>query len=488
MNRSFVRTAALVLVACTTLITGGVCIPPTPEPPTPVGSLTDAQRVRSFSPTELSQEIQDAAEDRMPLSDCLGGGTPPLDATSSNNPLAMLWELIQRYQGKSVPVYHTEQHKITYTMSGYSDVLTGLLVVPYGPNYYDDELSVPIVALQHPTQVKRSQSPSNAANVPIDDELTIPVAGAIAHLGYIVVVADYPGLGDNYNVHPYCMTELGRVVVGAMDASLQKIDQLRQIPKPRNIGVSWDGRVFLMGYSEGGYATLVTAKEIQTRHADRYPLAGVAALDGPHSLSDTMRNVMINADTSYTAPYFLPYVVAAYGAAYGSSVDILNFDKAVVSTIHRQETGWDAFNSALYRLVVSQKGDPDVTGTIISNKMMEVDFYGGPSSILTSGFLTTLKEDTGTLVTTLKNNDAFRNWVPDSSYRVILYHNSLDDYVPVGNSYNAFVEWQDYSNVDFQPFVDYIPYLGSVHAGALIPAYIKGIQWMDAIAYPARYK
>ncbi len=46
--------------------------------------------------------------------------------------------------------------------------------------------------------------------------------------------------------------------------------------------------------------------------------------------------------------------------------------------------------------------------------------------------------------------------------------------------------WKSDSNVSMIPFIEYIPGLGSVHAGALIPAVIRGFIWIDSIAYPHR--
>jgi hypothetical protein len=52
------------------------------------------------------------------------------------------------------------------------------------------------------------------------------------------------------------------------------------------------------------------------------------------------------------------------------------------------------------------------------------------------------------------------------------------------NTQNAAVAWKGITN--FQPnfFPEYIDGLGYVHAGALIPAYIKGTGWLNGIANP----
>ncbi len=451
-----------------------------------IGTLLGSEALYSLSPAQLKTEIGEAAKQPLRISDLLTGFDFVPNVAPGNGPLDALWEMLEKMGKLDPPLRPTDAFKLTYTMPGYQDPLTALLVVPYGPSYIDDPFSAPLLAFQHPTQVKRSQSPSNAKNHPIDDQFTIPVAQILAQLGFIVVVADYPGLGDNYDIHPYCTSELGKVVVATLDAGLQKLGELKQIPAPKNYGVSWNGKVYLAGFSEGGYATLVAAKELQARHSSRYTIAGVAAMDGPHSLSETMRKVMLTATRSYTAPYFLPCFVAAYGNRYGAVAPLLKFENAILSRKDRTGSGWGEFNSSLYRLVAQKKGDPDVTSAILSGKMMEVAGYNGPGSVLTNALIRELGRSDSAVVGILNAENSFSDWTPSSSYRVLLMHNIYDDYVPVGNSALAFEAWRKQARVDFVPFVEYIPGLGSVHGGALIPAYISAIQWLNALEYPQR--
>ena len=84
-------------------------------------------------------------------------------------------------------------YKVTYSIPGYSQPLTALVAVPMDLNPLN-RLSLPMISLQHPTQVLRSQSPSKVS-VFEDEELTVPYGTMLAAMGYIVVMADYPGMG-----------------------------------------------------------------------------------------------------------------------------------------------------------------------------------------------------------------------------------------------------------------------------------------------------
>ncbi|MBF0507717.1 MAG: hypothetical protein HQK57_02180, partial [Deltaproteobacteria bacterium] len=198
--------------------------------------------------------------------------------------------------------------KVTYTTinaAGQRITVTGLLVIPKSKT--GNSISAPIISIQHPTQVPRDKPPSVTE---FDDpDMTGRIAAAFAATGFIAVAADYPGLGDNTDPQPYCHASLAYSVVDLIRAA-------RSIIQTQQNAITWDGRIFLIGYSEGGYATMVTAKEIQMNCVGEFKVSAAAPLDGPYSLSDVMRNALLNAGPNYLAPFFLPYIVAGYESVY----------------------------------------------------------------------------------------------------------------------------------------------------------------------------
>ena len=72
---------------------------------------------------------------------------------------------------------------------------------------------------------------------------------------------------------------------------------------------------------------------------ERFNVKAVAALDGPYSLSRTMKDLMVNANPGYKAPYFLPYLINGYDAAYytgpseGNKIDDFNFMNVVLNDV-----------------------------------------------------------------------------------------------------------------------------------------------------------
>jgi pimeloyl-ACP methyl ester carboxylesterase len=404
----------------------------------------------------IADTMEAQGADKLQLSDSLGGYGTVMAANAAagpgSPPAQSLIELFKElYNAFKLSIrYIPVPQKIVYTIPGYDKKLTGLLVYPYTFR------KMPILSLQHPTQVERQFSPS--FHKMTDNELTTQYAVLLASMGYIVVVPDYPGLGDNTDVHPYCMNTLADSVVGMITV----------VKSMKNITAN-DGRLFLMGYSEGGYATLVTARKIREKNPE-LNLVAAAALDGPHSLSKTMHDVMVNAGKEYSAPYFLPYVIAGYGAGY-PSIPEFRFGTA----IHDEPPG---FAVQLYHML-----DGYYTGGEINSYMMGLPDYHGPSTALTESFLTLLKTEGSIVNRKLQENDAYA-WTPDGKAKIRMWHNTKDDLVPVGNTESATAAWKGITNVETTYFTEYIDGLGTVHAGALIPAYIKATGWINGIAFP----
>ncbi|MFP4497575.1 MAG: lipase family protein [Vulcanimicrobiota bacterium] len=381
-----------------------------------------------------------------------------------------IWEKLRNYFKYSWHLYKV----VYYTTDAHGNKIevSGALAVPV--SIHGHQIEAPMLSLQHPTQVERKYSPS-ALDI-LDPELTIPAALAFCSTGYIVAIPDYPGMGINYDVHPYCQYSLSYSVVDMIraveDSKFYWADNART--------TLWNDTLFLMGYSEGGYATMVTAKEIQLNHSDEFTISAVAPLDGPYSLSETMRNLMVNADASYSAPYFMPYTIQGYESVYGDDYPEFNFDRDVKSEV----PGYTPPEGSTYALELEKRLDGTYSGEEISDFMKLATPYEGPKSILTDVFLQEIQQASGPVYNILKENNAYNDWTPEMPMK--LFHNAHDDLVPVGNADEAMAAFDGLSNVTLEKYEAYIPGLGSIHAGSLPIAYYKGFRWIDSYAYPDR--
>lgn len=373
--------------------------------------------------------------------------------------------------------------KITYTTttaSGEPITVSGLAILPRATSKFT---TTPILSMQHPTETERKYSPSrfNMKNMWDDEEMTVPFAYLFAQAGFAVVLADYPGMGDNTDVHPYCTESIANSVVDMIRAGRDCM------ALPGSPYAQWDGRLYLAGFSEGGYATLVSSRDIQNHCAGEFTVSGSAGLDGPYSLSDTMRGVMLNSGPTFDSPYFLPFVVAGYDSVYAAKDPIFDFFKSVKTSVPTDPN----FAMDLYRMVIEGIVDPDD----INDLMKKATPYEGPHSILTDAYVKALKDTTSVVCQTLEQNNAYYNWTPGMPMR--LYHYPKDDLVPYGNSTNAYAALArpGSTNVELIKFgddkwrADYwiIEALYRVfdcyHPAAAPVAYVYSIQWIHSLAY-----
>jgi len=374
--------------------------------------------------------------------------------------------------------YTLEMQKVTYQSTGADGKLhslTGLLILP--KSIFGAKPSVPILMYQHGTEVNRSFSPSQYLthqNSP-KDYPEVMVAAAIASTGYAVAMVDYEGMGDNTDSQPH--------VVGATLA-LQVIDLLRA---SRDIiggtagnsssPCSWNSQLFLMGYSEGGFVTMATTRELQLNHAAEFTVTASAPLSGPHDLSGVMRGLLLS-DSTFKAPYFAPLFITSYNYAYGGQTTLFSPDLAMLAP----------YNTTI---------PPLFAGTTPSDKISEAlgMNFTTPTlivmkSILTAQFIAQLNDVASPVVAKLQLNDSYRGWAPTVPMRMI--HHRSDELVPYGNSqaaFNAFSTAGAKNHTLHGPGVELVEETAvinlstdpvkTVHLGAAFPELSRGWVWLD---------
>jgi Secretory lipase len=379
-----------------------------------------------------------------------------------------------------------EMQKVTYQSTGADGQphsMTGLLILP--KSFSGAKPSVPILMYQHGTEPYRLYSPSRFL-AHLDRPADYPevmVAAAIASTGYAVAMADYEGMGDNTGTQPYAH---------GVSLALQVVDMLkasRDIIGSSNSPCSWNSQhqLFLMGYSEGGYVTMTTTRELQLNHAAEFTVTASAPLSGPHDLSGVMRGVILSSNPS-KAPYFLPFLLTSYNYAYGGQTSL--FSPASLGS---------PFNTTI---------PPLFAGTTQSDKISEamgmvfspVVNLIAPKNILTTTFIAQLTTDTGpgSVFDFLRRNDSYRDplnvnsvWVPTVPMRMI--HHKLDDLVPYANSqvaFNAFSTAGAKNHALRGPGVELLEEsvflnisltdpVKTVHLGAAFPELSDGWKWLD---------
>lgn len=379
--------------------------------------------------------------------------------------------------------YTLDMQKVTYQApgaDGQMHAMTGLLILP--KSILGSKPAVPILLYQHGTEPYRLYSPSRFLEH-MDRPADYPevmVAAAIASTGYAVAMADYEGLGDNTNVQPYVHgSSLAKQVVGMLRASR---DIIGGTAGNSSSPCKWNSQLFLMGYSEGGYVTMTTTRELQLNYAGEFTVTASAPLSGPHDLSGEMRNVILSNNT-FKAPYFLPFLLTSYnyasgGALFSPASAMISPFTATVPPLFAGNTPSDQINEAM--------------GMSYSPVNLII-----PRNVLVQTFIDQLTNSTSQLVDFLRQNDSYRNplnlnsaWVPTMAIR--MYHHRSDELVPYGNSqaaFNAFSTAGAKNHIPGGPGVELIEELfflpsvtdpvKTVHLGAAFPELSDGWNWID---------
>ena len=189
---------------------------------------------------------------------------------------------------------------------------------------------LPLVLYAHATMLEKAQAPSEFGG-----HEWILAAAAAAYYGFAVAMPDQPGMGgDSQAYHSFCHARsLGYSMVDALPA-LARLTAEDPYLSQRRYG--WDGQLFVLGYSEGGYTALATAKELETHPgpgAGPFTLSGSACMAGPFDLSNTTRMEIIDPVRPFAHCFYLPFVIRAYQEIYG---DLMNPLEALAPVLLEQ--------------------------------------------------------------------------------------------------------------------------------------------------------
>ena len=217
----------------------------------------------------------------------------------------------QMYNNNGIP---SEAGDVHFAVEGYKILYftpdhTGELVLCSGAIYLpkNTECPSPILAWQHGTTASDTWVPSNIYS----DNNVIGALGASQ--GYIVVMSDFIGLGDGVGFHNYVHADT------EASSTIDLILYGKQFAYGK--GVDPSNQLFLMGYSQGGHATMAAVREIEENYTDQLTITASAPMAGPYDMSGAQRE-MLELGESYPNPGYLPYVLFAYNNIYGLYDDI----------------------------------------------------------------------------------------------------------------------------------------------------------------------
>lgn len=184
---------------------------------------------------------------------------------------------------------------------------TGALMVPVG----SDPACTgprPVVLYAHGTTTSKSYNlanvldSSNAANGE-----ALLVAAMYAAQGFIVVAPNYAGYDTStLSYHPYLVADQqSKDMIDALTAARKAIP---------GVGSADSGKLFITGYSQGGYVAMATHKAMQ---AAGQSVTASAPMSGPYALA-AFGDAVYFGNVNLGATIFNPMLLAAYQKAYGN--------------------------------------------------------------------------------------------------------------------------------------------------------------------------
>ena len=352
-------------------------------------------------------------------------------SASSKEALQLIAELAGGPQLSARVKYGVETFRFVYqtTYKGQTVNASGLIHIPQGLT-----ADAPMISLQHGTTFEKSEAPSTSGS-PSGVEL-------FASAGYIAIESDYLGYGESAALfHPYYDREYSALTITDM------ITQVRKYLDDERIG--YNDKVFLAGYSEGGYVTLAAAKEIELRSTYGINITAVAAGAGGYDLTGMLKSV--TTGPTYANPGYLAFVLMSYNITYDWNRPLEDFFAP-------------QYASALQLFM-----NGEYSGDFINSKLTK-----NVSALLNPTFLQALKGDGELALKKALSDNSVAGW--NSNLPIRLYHGTEDEVIPYDNSELTLQNFKDAGSAD----VELTLIQGGTHGNSFEPMLVLFVPWFDA--------
>jgi hypothetical protein len=271
--------ATLALVACHATINGSSGSPPMSSTPQPGQLLQSPVKTGSYSVSDL------------------------LSMLSGNSDAAQLLKLALT-PACSVDVYHMQYE--TVGGRGEATTASGALMVPGG---FDPSCqgARPVLLYAHGTSTAKSYDIAALSSSDTTNSEGVLLALIFAAQGYITIAPNYAGYDTStLAYHPYLV------------ADQQSHDMMDALTAARGalsaLGASAGNKLFITGYSQGGYVALATLRAMQSAGMS---VTAAAPMSGPYALS-AFADAIFMGEVDGGAPVNFTLVVSAYQHSYAN--------------------------------------------------------------------------------------------------------------------------------------------------------------------------
>lgn len=334
----------------------------------------------------------------------------------------------------SIISYDVDFYKLIYKTDYKGQLVdaSGIVAVPKNTG------STPsLISAQHGTMFKDTDAPSNFP-------ATFSGFEVCAAAGYITAIPDFIGYGVSKDiVHPYYDQHYSGTAVVDMILAMKTFLAQKKI--------AFTDRLFLVGYSEGGYVTMAAQKEIETHTEHKLTLTAAAAGAGGYDLNGMLS--AITTTTSYNNPSYLALILQSYNTTYSWNRPYTDFYQA-------------QYASKFPALLDGSKSGADINAALTTS----------PTALFTPAFFDNLKSATGEPV--LKQalvTNSFGSWYPKSPTR--LYHGTADVTVFYQTSVTTFNQFKAAGATR----VEFFPIPNGDHGTSIQPMMLDVLPWIKGL-------
>jgi pimeloyl-ACP methyl ester carboxylesterase len=324
---------------------------------------------------------------------------------------------------------YTIIYKTTY--KGSPIEASGVIYIPQGLTS-----PAPLLSLHHGTTLDKSQAPSET-----DDFSGFEFFGSA---GYITLVPDFIGYGASDDIFPpYYNQEHAAVAVTDMIKAATEFLLDEELP--------YNEKLFLAGYSEGGFVTLAAARDLEDNPIQGLNVTAVAAGAGGYDLENMVHEIL--SKDEYVYPSYLAFLVSAYNETNDWNTDLDHFFREPyatnVETYLNGQYGGEFINSKL---------------TTDLKSLLTEDFYGeltDPES--ESDFVQALEEN------------GISGW--NTTLPIRLYHGTADEIIPYENSETTLQNFEDFGS----EHVSLTLFPLTNHVQTLTPTLVEVMLWFEEL-------
>ena len=313
---------------------------------------------------------------------------------------------------------------------------TAALMLPSGDSA-DCQGDRPILLYAHGTTTDKGYDFSQVANPqnPAAGEATL-IAANFAAQGYIVVAPNYAGYDESdLDYHPYLVAQQQSTdMVDALDSARTIIERQKRANNTNYDNIDDSGKLFIAGYSQGGYVTMATARLLESQNK---PITAIAPSSGPYALAafgDEIFRGNVNIGASRFAPLLGIGLQEKYGNIYGKKSDIF-LDKYADAQLPSETAFGDLVTAGkLPNNALFQKNPTDaIFAGLSQGKLFSVlGGYDENDYLIKTDFRAayvadTIKHPDGLMT---ENGNKMPAVAPENNLRKALKDNDLRGYVP----------------------------------------------------------